>query len=106
MTKFFVFCVIQRKEALKSDSDKRKYLSLIREKLNGSTKSVEGDNDDERAAQNGQDAIMAQNEEKIDESLYSRQLYVLGEEAMKKMGKSSVLIAGLGATGVEVNREK
>lgn len=38
----------------------------------------------------------------IDESLYSRQLYVLGEEAMKKMSKSSVLIAGLGPTGVEV----
>ena len=38
----------------------------------------------------------------IDESLYSRQLYVLGEEAMKKMAKSSVLIAGLGPTGVEV----
>ena len=39
----------------------------------------------------------------IDESLYPRQLYVLGEEAMKKMSKSSVLIAGLGPTGVEVN---
>ena len=39
----------------------------------------------------------------IDESLYSRQLYVLGEEAMKKMSKSSVLIAGLGPTGVEVS---
>ena len=43
------------------------------------------------------------NDEKIDESLYSRQLYVLGEEAMKKMSKSSVLIAGLGPTGVEVD---
>ena len=43
-----------------------------------------------------------QQDEKIDESLYSRQLYVLGEEAMKKMSKSSVLIAGLGPTGVEV----
>ena len=53
--------------------------------------------------QNG-DATMStpQQDEKIDESLYSRQLYVLGEEAMKKMSKSSVLIAGLGPTGVEV----
>ena len=33
-------------------------------------------------AQNGAD-------EEIDESLYSRQLYVLGAEAMKKMSKSS-----------------
>jgi len=40
-------------------------------------------------------------DEAIDESLYSRQLYVLGEEAMKKMSKSSVLIAGLGPVGVE-----
>ena len=43
------------------------------------------------------------NDGEIDESLYSRQLYVLGEEAMKKMSKSSVLVAGLGPVGVEVN---
>ncbi|KAI9822963.1 MAG: E1 ubiquitin-activating protein [Phylliscum demangeonii] len=30
----------------------------------------------------------------IDESLYSRQLYVLGHEAMKRMGASHVLVAG------------
>ncbi|CBY37627.1 unnamed protein product [Oikopleura dioica] len=39
--------------------------------------------------------------EEIDESLYSRQLYVLGADAMKKMSMSSVLIAGLGPCGVE-----
>lgn len=38
----------------------------------------------------------------IDESLYSRQLYVLGHEAMKRMGSSHVLIAGLRGLGVEV----
>jgi len=38
----------------------------------------------------------------IDESLYSRQLYVLGKEAMEKMANSNVLIAGLGGLGVEV----
>merc|ERR1719160_1234583 len=38
----------------------------------------------------------------IDESLYSRQLYVLGAEAMKRMMGSSVLIVGLGGLGVEV----
>lgn len=37
----------------------------------------------------------------IDESLYSRQLYVLGHEAMKRMGSSHVLIAGLRGLGVE-----
>jgi len=38
----------------------------------------------------------------IDESLYSRQLYVLGHEAMQRMATSSVLISGLGGLGVEV----
>ena len=38
----------------------------------------------------------------IDESLYSRQLYVLGHEAMKRMGSSNVLIAGLKGLGVEI----
>jgi len=38
----------------------------------------------------------------IDESLYSRQLYVLGHEAMKRMGASNVLICGLRGLGVEI----
>lgn len=38
----------------------------------------------------------------IDESLYSRQLYVLGHEAMKRMGQSHVLVAGLRGLGVEI----
>lgn len=38
----------------------------------------------------------------IDESLYSRQLYVLGHEAMKKMNSSNVLIVGLKGLGVEI----
>ena len=38
----------------------------------------------------------------IDESLYSRQLYVLGEDAMKKMGHSSALIIGMKGLGVEI----
>ena len=38
----------------------------------------------------------------IDESLYSRQLYVLGEEAMKKMTCSSALIVGMKGLGVEI----
>lgn len=38
----------------------------------------------------------------IDESLYSRQLYVLGAEAMKRMGQSNVLIVGLKGLGVEI----
>lgn len=38
----------------------------------------------------------------IDEGLYSRQLYVLGKEAMKQMAQSNVLIVGLGGLGVEI----
>ena len=38
----------------------------------------------------------------IDESLYSRQLYVLGAEAMRRMMGSSVLIIGLNGLGVEI----
>lgn len=41
-------------------------------------------------------------EKEIDESLYSRQLYVLGAEAMKKMSASNILIVGLLGLGVEI----
>ncbi|XP_050429029.1 ubiquitin-like modifier-activating enzyme 1 [Adelges cooleyi] len=38
----------------------------------------------------------------IDEGLYSRQLYVLGHDAMRKMASSDILISGLGGLGVEI----
>lgn len=38
----------------------------------------------------------------IDEALYSRQLYVLGHDAMRRMANSDVLISGLGGLGVEI----
>ncbi|KAK3736400.1 hypothetical protein QZH41_017900 [Actinostola sp. cb2023] len=38
----------------------------------------------------------------IDEDLYSRQLYVLGHDAMKKMAASNILISGLKGLGVEI----
>lgn len=38
----------------------------------------------------------------IDEGLYSRQLYVLGHDAMRRMATSDVLISGLGGLGVEI----
>lgn len=40
--------------------------------------------------------------ENIDEGLYSRQLYVLGHEAMRKMATSNVLIVGMKGLGVEI----
>ncbi|XP_072571330.1 ubiquitin-like modifier-activating enzyme 1 isoform X2 [Paramormyrops kingsleyae] len=42
------------------------------------------------------------NEADIDEGLYSRQLYVLGHDAMKRMQTSNVLISGLRGLGVEI----
>jgi hypothetical protein len=47
---------------------------------------------------------MAQNgtpdgKREIDESLYSRQLYVLGHDAMRRMANSKVLIAGMKGGG-------
>lgn len=38
----------------------------------------------------------------IDESLYSRQLYVLGREAMTRMAASNILIVGMRGLGVEI----
>ncbi|XP_053492231.1 ubiquitin-like modifier-activating enzyme 1 [Ictalurus furcatus] len=38
----------------------------------------------------------------IDEGLYSRQLYVLGHDAMRHMGEANVLICGMKGLGVEV----
>jgi len=48
-----------------------------------------------KQASNGEDG-------EIDESLYSRQLYVLGHEAMKRMGSSHVLVVGLRGLGTEI----
>ncbi|KAI6227320.1 hypothetical protein M3Y99_01268400 [Aphelenchoides fujianensis] len=40
--------------------------------------------------------------EKIDSNAYSRQIYAIGESAMLKLRKSSVLISGLGGVGLEI----
>ncbi|NXA57333.1 UBA1 enzyme, partial [Nothocercus julius] len=47
---------------------------------------------------------MAKNggEADIDEGLYSRQLYVLGHEAMRRMQAAAVLVSGLRGLGLEV----
>jgi len=45
---------------------------------------------------------MATTSEDIDEGLYSRQLYVLGMDAQRRMSCSSVLIYGLTGLGVEI----
>ena len=56
-----------------------------------------------KTAQNGSSSENGSgNSDAIDEGLYSRQLYVMGHEAMKKMAISNVLISGLKGLGAEV----
>lgn len=56
-----------------------------------------------RQVENGEvNAEAATANEEIDDTLYNRQRYVLGDEAMKKIRKSSVLVMGLSGVGVEV----
>ncbi|KAH7954650.1 hypothetical protein HPB49_020555 [Dermacentor silvarum] len=56
----------------------------------------------ERAGQAAQSGSSEQKPPDIDESLYSRQLYVLGHDAMIRMAQSDVLISGMGGLGVEI----
>ena len=37
----------------------------------------------------------------VDESLYSRQLYVFGHDAQRKLASSNILIVGLSGLGIE-----
>ncbi|XP_022080221.1 ubiquitin-like modifier-activating enzyme 1 [Acanthaster planci] len=63
---------------------------VLAEQSNNSVASLERG----AMARNGTDGI--------DESLYSRQLYVLGHDAMKRMNRSDVLISGMTGLGVEI----
>ncbi|NP_001171842.1 ubiquitin-like modifier-activating enzyme 1 [Saccoglossus kowalevskii] len=46
--------------------------------------------------------MSANGTDEIDEGLYSRQLYVLGHDAMRRMGASNILISGMKGLGVEI----
>ena len=54
------------------------------------------------ASGGGGGAAMAGDAAQLDEGLYSRQLYVLGREAMQRMAASNILISGLRGLGVEI----
>lgn len=78
---------------------------------NSSTNAATMNSSNGKAAANGaaakaanatNGAAMGGQDGEIDESLYSRQLYVLGHDAMKKMAKASVLVSGMRGLGVEV----
>jgi len=62
------------------------------------SKNSNGVKMDTNGAQNGS----GNGDVEIDEGLYSRQLYVLGHEAMRKMNASNVLISGMRGLGIEV----
>uniref|UniRef100_A0A4W6BQN0 Ubiquitin-like modifier-activating enzyme 6 n=1 Tax=Lates calcarifer TaxID=8187 RepID=A0A4W6BQN0_LATCA len=47
---------------------------------------------------------MAADSMEIDDSLYSRQRYVLGDSAMHQMAQSSVFLSGMGGLGIEIGR--
>lgn len=75
----------------------------------GNNKQGEENRNLSKEEQNSRNRTMAngnndkhQNHGDIDEGLYSRQLYVLGHEAMRRMASSSVLISGIGGLGVEI----
>ncbi|XP_055705856.1 ubiquitin-like modifier-activating enzyme 1 [Phlebotomus papatasi] len=69
-----------------------------------STASSSSTSSDQMAKNNGSTSLEheAAQAGDIDEGLYSRQLYVLGHDAMRRMAKSDVLISGLGGLGVEI----
>lgn len=89
-------------EAVKNTSSSLFYSSSTsssnqQQNNNNSNNSNSSSSNTKKAMANGDNKS-----QEIDESLYSRQLYVLGHEAMKKMAVSDVLISGLGGLGVEI----
>lgn len=77
----------------------KKRKTEINKEANGSSNSNSHQYDSDMA-QNG--ATEDQMSAEIDDSLYSRQLYVLGHDAMRQMASSDILISGLKGLGVEV----
>lgn len=80
------------------------------EKYTGGETNYNNSNSHNICVNNSQPAIPTENgskmnntnEVQIDEGLYSRQLYVLGIDAMKRMAKTSILIAGANGLGIEI----
>ena len=55
------------------------------------------------SSRHGQITLMsAHMQTDIDESLYSRQLYVLGHDAMRRMQASNILLVGCKGLGIEI----
>lgn len=62
--------------------------------------------DERHAAAGDKDGTKSEGKEvQLDEALYSRQLYVMGHEASRRMAAASVLLCGLGGLGVEIAKD-
>ncbi|XP_013787170.1 ubiquitin-like modifier-activating enzyme 1 [Limulus polyphemus] len=82
-------------QTLSPPAKKRKTNTVSHPNSTSDKSAVSGD-----MAHNGSSAQHDGND--IDESLYSRQLYVLGHDAMRRMASADVLISGMGGLGVEI----
>ncbi|XP_055384682.1 ubiquitin-like modifier-activating enzyme 1 isoform X2 [Condylostylus longicornis] len=82
----------ERSEAEKKSSQQRNNTQISSER-NSESNSNNMANNSAVGNQSGGD---------IDEALYSRQLYVLGHDAMRRMATSDVLVSGLGGLGLEI----
>ena len=96
----------KRKVSAASESNNGTPVESTNGKTDNGNGTVNKHNNSTGHAENGK---MAQNgnasngtSDAIDEGLYSRQLYVMGHEAMKKMAVSNVLISGMKGLGAEV----
>jgi len=91
---------------MSSASDTQCLPPTKRQKLEQSSeaeKPQNGSSSSAKMAMNGANGNSNQsNNGDIDEGLYSRQLYVLGHAAMRRMAASNVLISGMRGLGVEI----
>jgi len=67
--------------------------------------TVRGGKEDGAPEGDAAQASAGQGEAEMDEALYSRQLYVFGHEAMRKMQQSNVLLIGLAGLGLEIAKD-
>jgi hypothetical protein len=67
--------------------------------------TVRGGNEDGAPEGEAAKASAERGEGEMDEALYSRQLYVFGHDAMRKMQQSNILLIGMAGLGVEIAKD-
>eukprot|EP00291_Cryptomonas_curvata_P023224 CAMPEP_0172160716 /NCGR_PEP_ID=MMETSP1050-20130122/5715_1 /TAXON_ID=233186 /ORGANISM="Cryptomonas curvata, Strain CCAP979/52" /LENGTH=504 /DNA_ID=CAMNT_0012830515 /DNA_START=177 /DNA_END=1687 /DNA_ORIENTATION=- len=99
--KGFEFSKKRGLESVACDVPDASVASAKRMTMRGGEASVHPGQSDESKTSNS-DRSATSGTDAIDEGLYSRQLYVLGHEAMRRMQRCSILLVGLGGLGVEI----